>query len=64
MFEELERQAVRMMVPEGYPVTIARVVILRNEETLRIRPIRPDNEPRLGTLYDRLSRHTAYQRLP
>jgi RimJ/RimL family protein N-acetyltransferase len=61
-FEELQRQAARMMVPEGYPVTIGRLVTLRNGETLRIRPIRPDDEPRLATLYDRLSRHTAYQR--
>jgi RimJ/RimL family protein N-acetyltransferase len=59
MFEEFQRHTV---VPEGYPVTIARDVTLRNGETLRIRPIRPDDEPRLVALYDRLSRHTAYQR--
>lgn len=29
---------------------------------LRLRLIRPDDEPRLTALYDRLSRHTAYQR--
>lgn len=29
---------------------------------LRLRLIRPDDEPRLIALYDRLSRHTAYQR--
>jgi RimJ/RimL family protein N-acetyltransferase len=27
-----------------------------------VRPIRPDDAPRLQELYDRLSRHTAYQR--
>jgi acetyltransferase len=34
----------------------------KNGETLRIRPIRPDDEPRLVELYNRLSCHTAYQR--
>lgn len=62
MFEELERYEVRVTVPEGYPGTIGRDVALRNGETLRIRPIRPDDEPRLVALYDRLSHHTAYQR--
>jgi Family of unknown function (DUF6092) len=37
-------------------------VTLENGETLRLRPIRPDDEPRLTTRYDRLSRQTAYQR--
>ena len=32
------------------------------EEGLRLRLIRPDDEPRLIALYDRLSRDTAYQR--
>jgi RimJ/RimL family protein N-acetyltransferase len=32
------------------------------EGGLRLRVIRPDDEPRLVTLYGRLSRHTAYQR--
>lgn len=32
------------------------------EAGLRLRLIRPDDEPRLVTLYGRLSRHTAYQR--
>jgi RimJ/RimL family protein N-acetyltransferase len=32
------------------------------ENGLRLRLIRPDDEPRLVTLYGRLSRHTAYQR--
>jgi RimJ/RimL family protein N-acetyltransferase len=62
MFEELRRHAARMMMPVGYPATIRRDVALRNGETLRIRPIRPDDEPRLSALYDRLSHQTAYQR--
>ena len=48
--------------PMDYPAGIERDVVLKNGETVRIRPIRPDDEPRLVTLYDRLSRHTAYQR--
>jgi RimJ/RimL family protein N-acetyltransferase len=35
---------------------------LRGGEQVRIRPIRPDDEPRLSELYDRLSRQTIYQR--
>jgi RimJ/RimL family protein N-acetyltransferase len=37
-------------------------VILAGGERVRLRPIRPDDEPRLGELYDRLSQRTAYQR--
>lgn len=36
--------------------------MLRDGARLRIRPIRPDDEPRLIRLYDRLSEYTAYQR--
>jgi RimJ/RimL family protein N-acetyltransferase len=32
------------------------------DDGLRLRLIRPDDEPRLISLYDRLSRHSAYQR--
>jgi len=45
-----------------YPAGIEREVVLRNGETVRVRPIRPDDEPRLVALYDHLSQHTAYQR--
>jgi RimJ/RimL family protein N-acetyltransferase len=62
MFNERRRPTAKVMMPDGYPVTIRRDVTLRNGETLRIRPIRPDDEPRLIALYDRLSHHTAYQR--
>lgn len=39
-----------------------RTVTVEGGERVRLRPIRPDDEPRLIELYDRLSRHTAYQR--
>jgi RimJ/RimL family protein N-acetyltransferase len=45
-----------------YPRELARTVTLKDGASARIRPIRPDDEPRLVDLYDRLSRHTAYQR--
>jgi RimJ/RimL family protein N-acetyltransferase len=62
MFKEVERHVIGTMVPDGYPHTIGRDFQLENGESVRIRPIRPDDEPRLVTLYDRLSRRTAYQR--
>ncbi|OGL10939.1 MAG: hypothetical protein A3I17_09260 [Candidatus Rokubacteria bacterium RIFCSPLOWO2_02_FULL_72_37] len=37
-------------------------VRLRNGASVRIRPIRPDDEPRLSALYDRLGLETAFQR--
>jgi acetyltransferase len=39
-----------------------RIVTLPTGERLRLRPIRPDDAPRLSDLYDRLSQHSAYQR--
>jgi RimJ/RimL family protein N-acetyltransferase len=45
-----------------YPTELERAVQLRDGSELRLRPIRPDDAPRLVELYDRLSRHTAYQR--
>ena len=39
-----------------------RDVTLRDGARVRVRPIQPDDAPRLVALYDRLSRHTAYQR--
>lgn len=37
-------------------------VTLAGGERVRLRPIRPDDEPRLVELYGRLSQQTAYQR--
>ncbi|HET8578107.1 MAG TPA: GNAT family protein [Methylomirabilota bacterium] len=48
--------------PAPYPTELVRAVVLKNGAHVRIRPIRPDDEPRLVELYSRLSRHTAYQR--
>lgn len=62
MFDEIERHAAGATRPEDYPGSLESEVPLKNGETLRIRPIRPDDEPRLVELYSRLSRHTAYQR--
>ena len=39
-----------------------RPVALRDGTRVRMRPIRPDDAPRLVALYDRLSRDTRYQR--
>ncbi|HXJ83530.1 MAG TPA: GNAT family N-acetyltransferase [Candidatus Methylomirabilis sp.] len=45
-----------------YPAELERDVVLQDGARLRLRPIRPEDEPRLVALYDRLSRYTAYQR--
>ena len=45
-----------------YPKELERDVSLKDGTRVRLRPIRPDDAPRLQALYDRLSRHTAYQR--
>jgi RimJ/RimL family protein N-acetyltransferase len=45
-----------------YPVELERDVVLRDGTRLRLRPIRPEDQDRLIEFYDRLSRHTAYQR--
>jgi RimJ/RimL family protein N-acetyltransferase len=55
-----DRPAVESAAP--YPRDLERTVVLRDAAAVRIRPIRPDDEPKLALLYDRLSRHTAYQR--
>jgi RimJ/RimL family protein N-acetyltransferase len=39
-----------------------RTVTLPDGRRIRLRPIRPDDAPRLVELYDRLSRQSAYQR--
>jgi RimJ/RimL family protein N-acetyltransferase len=51
-----------MQEAAAYPCELVRTVTLRDGFSARIRPIRPDDEPRLVALYERLSQHTAYQR--
>lgn len=46
----------------SYPRELEREVVLNDEAHVRIRPVRPDDEPGLSDLYARLSEHTAYQR--
>lgn len=48
--------------PTRYPAELQRAVTLRDGSRVYLRPIRPDDAPRLVELYGRLSRHTAYQR--
>lgn len=62
MFDQIERHRAGTITPEAYPRALERRMPLKNGETLRIRPILPDDEPRLAELYSRLSRQTAYQR--
>jgi RimJ/RimL family protein N-acetyltransferase len=45
-----------------YPTDLERDVTLKDGTALRLRPIRPDDAPRLIDLYNRLSRLTVYQR--
>jgi RimJ/RimL family protein N-acetyltransferase len=48
--------------PAAYPRELERTATLRDGTAIRIRPIRPEDAPRLIEFYDRLSRHSAYQR--
>jgi GNAT superfamily N-acetyltransferase len=48
--------------PAEYPRELERWATLKDGARVRIRPIRPDDAPRLVALYDRLSADTAYQR--
>jgi RimJ/RimL family protein N-acetyltransferase len=45
-----------------YPRELERDVTLKDGTRLHLRPIRPEDAPRLVDFYDRLSQHTAYQR--
>jgi RimJ/RimL family protein N-acetyltransferase len=47
---------------DRYPSELAHVVTLTDGSGAGIRPIRPDDEPGLVDLYERLSRRSAYQR--
>lgn len=46
----------------GYPSELIRPIALRDGARLRLRPIRPDDEPRLVEFFHRLSPRTVYQR--
>jgi RimJ/RimL family protein N-acetyltransferase len=48
--------------PASYPRELAHNARLKDGSSVHVRPIRPDDAPRLQELYDRLSRHTVYQR--
>jgi RimJ/RimL family protein N-acetyltransferase len=45
-----------------YPAELEREITLRDGVVVRLRPIRPDDAPRLQALHARLSAGTAYQR--
>jgi RimJ/RimL family protein N-acetyltransferase len=47
---------------ESYPGGLEHTATLRDGRSVRIRPIRPEDAPRLIEFYDHLSQHTAYQR--
>jgi RimJ/RimL family protein N-acetyltransferase len=51
-----------MTRPSGYPAELERALTLRDGSVVRLRPIRPDDAPRLQELHSRLSRESAYQR--
>lgn len=46
----------------AYPADLAREVTCRDGTRVRLRPIRPEDAPRLQALHARLSRETIYQR--
>src|SRR5262249_7175224 len=46
----------------GYPWRLVRSVRLRDGAELLLRPVRPDDEPRLVDLFHRSSSRTVYQR--
>jgi RimJ/RimL family protein N-acetyltransferase len=48
--------------PTEYPRELVQDVRLRDGSSVHIRPIRPEDAPRLQDLYGRLSRDTAYAR--
>ena len=49
-------------VAYDYPAELERELTLKDGVVVRLRPIRPDDAPRLQTLHARLSAGTAYQR--
>ena len=59
---QIMRSAGQTVGIQGFPGDVERVVVLRNGASLRLRPIRPDDAPRLMALCHRLSPRTVYQR--
>lgn len=51
-----------MADPPGYPRELERDLVLRDGTRVHVRPIRPEDAPRLVAAYERLSAHSAYQR--
>jgi len=49
-------------LPDDYPIELERKITLRNGSIVHIRPILPDDAPRLQEFHGRLSGDTAYQR--
>ena len=49
-------------LPADYPSELERPFALRSGARLWLRPIRPDDEPRLEEMFHRLSLHTVYHR--
>src|SRR2546426_793981 len=62
--QSLEQQIriIRVTTPAEYPRELVQDVKLRDGSYIHIRPIRPQDAPRLQELYGRLSRDTAYHR--
>ena len=56
------RRAAREVDPPGYPRDLIRTVLVDWGTTLRIRPIRPDDEAGLRAFFTRLSTRTVFQR--
>src|SRR5256885_124407 len=56
------RRAAREVDPPGYPRDLIRTVLVDWGATLRIRPIRPDDEAGLRAFFTRLSTRTVFQR--
>lgn len=51
-----------MVDPPGYPRGLERDLVLREGTQVHVRPIRPEDAPRLVAAYERLSARSAYQR--
>src|SRR5713226_10002606 len=47
---------------QGFPGDVDQVVVLRDGASVHLRPIRPDDAPRLVALCQRLGPRTVYQR--